>query len=413
MKANVFILVAALFLASSCQKQPSQPPLEAANVPISQETLSSIKSLGFSSEGIIRVKGGYIVENDIFLSNDTLTHVSNHKKQKIIVGHTEQYSTFNLARNYQNINVSVDLGQSQNFYAAVDTAINRWNSLGLTLTFQRISSNGSINISFFNDQSGSGILARTDNFPDQAGNVNTTIRLNTGYFSSSDDPAIIGAVLQHEIGHAIGFRHTDYYDRSISCGGGKVNENQKTDGIGAVLIPGAPTKADQTANSFMLACQNGFDKTRSFNNDDKIAIQYIWGNQDSYPSPFYRFRNPSNGQHFLSDDYAEGSNSNLVDEGVQCHVYAAYAVSTSALFRFVGNTVRASPGDHIYSTSSSDIPGFVLEGIVAYVFSQPNQSTVPLYRFYNPNIGHFFTTDYSEGANAGLSYEGIACYVLP
>jgi hypothetical protein len=48
-------------------------------------------------------------------------------------------------------------------------------------------------------------------------------------------------VITHELGHCIGLRHSDYYDRSISCGGTASNEGQST--MGAVHIPGTPTTA--------------------------------------------------------------------------------------------------------------------------------------------------------------------------
>lgn len=48
-------------------------------------------------------------------------------------------------------------------------------------------------------------------------------------------------VITHELGHCIGLRHSDYYDRSISCGGSASNEGQST--MGAVHIPGTPSTA--------------------------------------------------------------------------------------------------------------------------------------------------------------------------
>jgi len=64
-------------------------------------------------------------------------------------------------------------------------------------------------------------------------------------------------VITHELGHCIGFRHSDYYNRSISCGSGG---NEGDAGIGAILIPGTPSTATvggSVMNSCFRASENG------------------------------------------------------------------------------------------------------------------------------------------------------------
>jgi uncharacterized protein YjaZ len=57
-----------------------------------------------------------------------------------------------------------------------------------------------------------------------------TINIGTGLRSYSVD--VNEHVITHELGHTTGLRHTDYYDRSISCGGTATNEG--TAGVGAI-----------------------------------------------------------------------------------------------------------------------------------------------------------------------------------
>ena len=81
----------------------------------------------------------------------------------------------------------------------------------------------------------------------------------------------LATILAHEIGHCIGMRHTDFADRSYSCGGSPTNEGAST--VGAVHIPGTPTGPDP--NSWMLACI-GSGQNRPFNANDKVALNYLY-----------------------------------------------------------------------------------------------------------------------------------------
>ena len=83
----------------------------------------------------------------------------------------------------------------------------------------------------------------------------------------------IATIIGHEMGHCIGMRHTDYFDRSISCGGSTSNEGAS--GVGANHIPGTSTGADLSgAGSWMLACTDGGN--RPFTNGDKTALAYLY-----------------------------------------------------------------------------------------------------------------------------------------
>jgi len=104
---------------------------------------------------------------------------------------------------------------------------------------------------------------------DPYGEIKMSGVLESSYGLSTEG---IATIIAHEMDHCIGFRHTDYFDRSISCGGGTSNEGDG--GVGANHIPGTPTGASAAAKSWMLACTDGGD--RPFNNDDKVALDYLY-----------------------------------------------------------------------------------------------------------------------------------------
>jgi hypothetical protein len=109
-------------------------------------------------------------------------------------------------------------------------------------------------------------------FPTNSGSPYKTIQMNTNQYAYGSNPDVnyVGSVIQHEIGHCIGMRHTDYMNRAYSCGGSAVNEGASN--VGAILIPGTPSGPD--ANSWMLACSNGGNRT--FNSNDVVALNYLY-----------------------------------------------------------------------------------------------------------------------------------------
>ncbi|MBC9909714.1 M57 family metalloprotease [Chitinophaga varians] len=262
-------LLAGSFL-TSCRKDSHQGSTDKPDV--SKDVLAQIKAKGFSTSNVHAVDGGYLVEGDIFLSSKDLGKVA--KTNKVRVAKTEQYSTNNLVSALPRvITVRVtNLGTA--FVQGTDLAIQRYNALGLRIRFQRITS-GTADITiqgFYEGPSGGYITLGSSGFPTDAGDPFDVIQMNTHPYAYGSNPNVqyVGSVLQHEIGHCIGMRHTDYMDRSYSCGGDPIDEGDG--GVGAVYLPGTPSDPDP--NSWMLSCSNGGNRT--FNANDIIALNYLY-----------------------------------------------------------------------------------------------------------------------------------------
>lgn len=256
-----YLLIASVASLSfiSCKKEAR----ENAPEEVSQETLAKIANLGFSKENVQKTDDGYLVEGDIILSEDRLNEVPTSPNLRI--AGEEQYSTFNLVNAPQAISVSVTGTTSTNFITAVDNAIARYNAEGLRLTFNRVASGGDIDIVLVN----TGQYIASAGFPSR-GAPYSQIKYAKKYANYSIN--FMTTVIAHEMGHCIGFRHTDYMNRAYSCGSGG-NEGQTTTGVGAVHIPGTPTGPD--ANSWMLACLSS-TTNRPFNHNDKVALSYLY-----------------------------------------------------------------------------------------------------------------------------------------
>ena len=159
--------------------------------------------------------------------------------------------------------------------AGLDLAISRYNAQNLEISFQRVtsSSNADIVMTRLNKRDERRGVLGSAGFPTASGDPYGEIKMS-GVLESSYglSTAGIATIIAHEMGHCVGFRHTDYFDRSISCGGGTSNEGDG--GVGANHIPGTPTGATASAKSWMLACTDGGD--RPFNNDDRTALNYLY-----------------------------------------------------------------------------------------------------------------------------------------
>ncbi len=232
---------------------------------ISEQTLAQIKSLGFSTKDVQKNEDGYLVEGDIILTEKELN--SRPSSPFLIIAKEEQYRTFNLVKSLpRTITVSTSGKISDELSQAVDDALARYNAENLGLTFQRVLSNGNINIRIVN----TGQYIASAGFPDSQGNPYPEIKYARMYSNYSN--GFMTTVIAHEIGHCIGFRHTDYMNRSYSCGSGG-NEGQETTGVGAVHIPGTATGPD--AASWMLACLSS-STNRPFNANDKTALAHLY-----------------------------------------------------------------------------------------------------------------------------------------
>lgn len=280
----------------SCQQDPFSEDT------ISPEVIKQLKELGFNPDGIEKTEDGYRIENDILITEEFLS--SNPTMHQI--PHTEQFHTNNLVSTGGNrvITVYIDApgcaGNNianmngngngngkpggggggtqfdQNYADALDDAMSRYNSENLPISFQRVCDANSADIVF--DRLGKrderrGVLGSAG-FPTSAGDPFGQINMSGVIISSFGwSVQALATVMAHEMGHCIGFRHTDYYNRSISCGSGG---NEGDAGIGANHIPGTPNVGQVSASdkSFMLSCTG--NENRPFNNNDKTALDFLY-----------------------------------------------------------------------------------------------------------------------------------------
>jgi len=227
-----------------------------------QEIVSNLVEAGFQADDI------KIVDGDVYVGNDA--HVTLAASREMIQsdGSAEQYRTSNLVGTAVT-KICVNPTSTFNSYArlsqGLDLAISNYNSLGLRIYFARGPSTGCTANITIQTTSGSGGSA---GFP-SGGYPYGTVNIGTGLNSYSVD--VNEHVITHELGHAIGFRHSDYYNRAISCGSGG---DEGAGSYGAIHISGTPTTAT-VGGSIMNACFRSTE-TGEWTSSDVTALNYLY-----------------------------------------------------------------------------------------------------------------------------------------
>jgi len=113
-------------------------------------------------------------------------------------------------------------------------------------------------------------------------------------------------VLTHELGHCVGLRHSDYYNRSVSCGGAAVNEGDA--GVGVAHVSGTPTTATLNG-SIMNACYNA-GSTGQWTASDLTALATLYTSTvPAAPNPLTKMSDSCYGAHWIDWSSQPGATS--------------------------------------------------------------------------------------------------------
>jgi Dual-action HEIGH metallo-peptidase len=254
-KTIVFAVIGSAF-AFGCAQDPGDE---------SQETIDNLVQAGFPADDIQIFDGKVVTGLDAVVSLQA-------SREMLETGDTtqEQYSTTNkMGAGVTKVCVNPTSKFTRNaaLMTGLNAAVANYNARGLTFTMAVGPTSGcSANISI-TTQGGSGSSA---GFPSGGLPYPGPVYVGTGTATYGAGP--VKHVIEHELGHCIGFRHTDYYNRSISCGGAASNEG--TAGVGANLIPGTPSTAVLNGSVYNSCYNTGSNGT--FTASDVTSLNYLY-----------------------------------------------------------------------------------------------------------------------------------------
>src|SRR5688500_8806104 len=331
-----------------------------------------IKKLGYKDSEIKDIGEDYLVDGDMLFSKKSQPDFSIFNGPK-----TEQYGTSSYVGYDKQTFVAIYVDPSAAaFSSEVADAVDLWNNVpNCRLNFQVIGSliGADIVVMMYNLASGECARAYTP----MNGNPGSLIKLGNGLFQFLPYDQRMAAIA-HEIGHTIGFRHTNWIS---------LHEPQELlDDVGAhadaTHILGTPTGDD--FNSIM----NGFtcgESPTTLSNFDILAVQFLYPENPPAAGtvPVFRYYEKENlEKHFFTTNYSElgdGNNHGFIFEGIGFFAFPNQVAGSVGVHRWY-NPVN---GDHFYTANPNEIPaGYTYEGIRFYVYPSAINGAVPVHGYF-------------------------------
>jgi hypothetical protein len=390
MKNIVFFIFIALIILS-CKKNDSN--IKPLNTDTLQTVYQFIKNLGYADKEIKDNGNEYLVDECMLFPKNIRPNFSIFGTQPL----TKQYGSSNYVGYYLQPTITVRIDPSMNGYESeINGAIALWNNVTNCRIKFNLTTSTNQDILIINSNLGSGTCGMAY-FPVN-GHPGALVKINKSYISGNSFLQR-QRTIAHELGHTIGFRHTNWQSNGETSSSILPDNNAK---VQAMHVLGTPTGED--VNSLMNGGECGYGAT-SFSNYDILAVQFLYPFNSPVTGtvPVFRYYHDNTGgqkkpDHFYTIYITELGNGNYGwgFEGIGFFAYQYQIAGTVPVYRFYYQTNN----DHFYTTNFNEgnvAPGYVYETIAFYASPSNIQGSVPIYRYYNSYVNdHFYTKNSNE-----------------
>jgi len=413
---NIFSVLVLIIMIFGCQELDSIDPVqfEQAIETEGEGTLDPklqkyLRDVGLSESGVKPFFEGYLVEGDIYVSQKVLNEYYEGVSKK---GENSQYryndlintvpgSIYNISYKFDP---SVPTSSTHGWRLAAHQAYDEWENVrNVQLRFQEVTS-GSADITIYGYYDGSNSRAIASAARPALGKPGNIVYINTYYNFLQPDEKLM--TLVHEIGHSIGFHHTNYNDpANPSVGDPGPNPNN----IPGVKIAGTwVSDAASVMNHTLTAGYSGFTYL------DQLSVRTMYP-LDLSEKPFYAYLKNSTGGYNWTPYW---STYGFAGQGFSYwgfigYVFTSPKAGTVPLYKYRHNVTNVD-----YLSLNPNLgtlyPGYVSQGIIARVYTTSASDRTAVYEWYHPNKGFYFTTLVNDGvvASGGWTGGGIAFYTL-